>query len=130
MGEKNTLAEGTGSFVTNTPFRQQAIYPTVRSFTQKRNRPEVVPFRPSCSHYRRMANDFFLYFFVFVFILRAIYPCTTMEYTDSQGHKRTSGNDPMTGTFHQTWVTAFDTICSVKGVHRKFSHQNTKCAIL
>ena len=33
-----------------------------------------------------------------------------------QGHKRTSGSDPRTGTFHQKKVTVDDTACSVKGV--------------
>ena len=36
--------------------------------------------------------------------------------TDLQGRKRTSGGDPRTLTFHQTWVTKGDTACSVKGV--------------
>ena len=36
--------------------------------------------------------------------------------TDSQGCKWTSGGDPRTGKFHQTWVTMGDTTCNVKGV--------------
>ena len=44
--------------------------------------------------------------------------------TDSQGRKRTSGGgDPRTGKFHQRWVAAGDTACSVKGV--LFTHSHT-----
>ena len=34
----------------------------------------------------------------------------------SQVCKWTSDGDPRTGTFHETWVTMGDTVCSVKGV--------------
>ena len=36
--------------------------------------------------------------------------------TDSQGHIGTLDGNTKTGTFHQTWVTAGDTACSVKEV--------------
>ena len=47
-----------------------------------------------------------------------------------------SDGDPRTGTFHQTWVTAGDTACSVNGVSEshnvyvlkidQMSHENSK----
>ena len=47
---------------TYAPFTLQAVHPAVISFTRQRNHPQMAPFWPSYSHYRRMATDWAEFF--------------------------------------------------------------------
>ena len=41
----------------NTPFTLHAVVPPLEIFFGTGTAPQVAPFRPICSHYRRMATD-------------------------------------------------------------------------